>query len=453
MKIVKWYILRFHLGPFLFGTFLVVFLFLFQLLMRDLDKLVGKGLSFWVIVQLITLNLAWMVVLAIPMGVLFSTLMTFGNLSSTFEITAMKSGGASFYQLISPVVFISILLFGFLVWFNDRVLPDANHQAKILMFDINRKKPTFSLESGQFSTQIENYTILARKVDSLSNGLSGITIYDLSNYRQTNTISADSGYVVFIPQIEKLRFQLFNGEVLQVQPFEPRNYKKIYFKELVLLLEGKGFTLERTPEGVITRGDREMRIRDMQNIVDESRKVVEMSEKNIVRLFSTPTNVLQKIEGKTNLKEDELRELVNRDFSYLESQITTELYRLSDYESRARQYEVEIQKKYAIPFACILFALVGCPLGLISRRGNFGVSAAISLGFYIFYWACLIGGEKLADRGFISPFLSMWMGNIIVFLLGVILLFKVNYENSTIFNQINLLFSKFINVFRRKNGV
>ncbi|ROL58577.1 YjgP/YjgQ family permease [Bacteroidetes/Chlorobi group bacterium Naka2016] len=453
MKIVKWYILRFHLGPFLFGTFLVVFLFLFQLLMRDLDKLVGKGLSFWVIVQLITLNLAWMVVLAIPMGVLFSTLMTFGNLSSTFEITAMKSGGASFYQLISPVVFISILLFGFLVWFNDRVLPDANHQAKILMFDINRKKPTFSLESGQFSTQIENYTILARKVDSLSNGLSGITIYDLSNYRQTNTISADSGYVVFIPQIEKLRFQLFNGEVLQVQPFEPRNYKKIYFKELVLLLEGKGFTLERTPEGVITRGDREMRIRDMQNIVDESRKVVEMSEKNIVRLFSTPTNVLQKIEGKTNLKEDELRELVNRDFSYLESQITTELYRLSDYESRARQYEVEIQKKYAIPFACILFALVGCPLGLISRRGNFGVSAAISLGFYIFYWACLIGGEKLADRGFISPFLSMWMGNIIVFLLGVVLLFKVNYENSTIFNQINLLFSKFINVFRRKNGV
>lgn len=453
MKIVKWYILRFHLGPFLFGTFLVVFLFLFQLLMRDLDKLVGKGLSFWVIVQLITLNLAWMVVLAIPMGVLFSTLMTFGNLSSTFEITAMKSGGASFYQLISPVVFISILLFGFLVWFNDRVLPDANHQAKILMFDINRKKPTFSLESGQFSTQIENYTILARKVDSLSNGLSGITIYDLSNYRQTNTISADSGYVVFIPQIEKLRFQLFNGEVLQVQPFEPRNYKKIYFKELVLLLEGKGFTLERTPEGVITRGDREMRIRDMQNIVDESRKVVEMSEKNIVRLFSTPTNVLQKIEGKTNLKEDELRELVNRDFSYLESQITTELYRLSDYESRARQYEVEIQKKYAIPFACILFALVGCPLGLISRRGNFGVSAAISLGFYIFYWACLIGGEKLADRGFISPFLSMWMGNMIVFLLGVVLLFKVNYENSTIFNQINLLFSKFINVFRRKNGV
>jgi lipopolysaccharide export system permease protein len=421
--------------------------------MRDLDKLVGKGLSVWVIIQLITLNLAWMIVLAVPMGVLFSTLMTFGNLSSTFEITAMKSGGASFYQLISPVVFISTLLFGFLVWFNDKVLPEANHQAKILLFDINRKKPTFSLESGQFSTQIENYTILARKVDSLSNGLNGITIYDLSNPRQTNTISADSGYVTFIPQIEKLRFQLFNGEVLQVQPFDTKNYKKIYFKELVLMLEGKGFTLERTPEGLITRGDREMRIKDMQNIVDESRKIVAESEKRVIQLLSTPPIILQKSENRLSLKDEEFLELIKRDFSYLENQITTELFRMSDYEARARQYEVEIHKKYSIPFACVLFALVGCPLGLISRRGNFGISAAISLGFYIFYWACLIGGEKLADRGIISPFLSMWIGNIIVFFLSLIFLFKVNYENSTIFTQLNNIFLKIKNLIWRKNGI
>lgn len=442
MKIIKFYILRFHIGPFLFGSLLVVFLFLFQLLMRDLDKLVGKGLSIWVILHLITLNLAWMIVLAIPMGVLFSTLTTFGNLSSTFEITAMKSGGASFFQLISPVIFVSTLLFGFLVWFNDRVLPESNHQAKILLFDINRKKPTFSLESGQFSTQIENYTILARKVDSSSNGLSGITIYDLSNSRQTNTISADSGYVAFIPQIEKLRFQLFNGEVLQVTPYEAKNYKKIYFKELELLLEGKGFTLERTPEGLITRSDREMRIKDMQSIVDESKKVVKECERKIEKLITSPPKIFNQEESKSNLTEQELTEIIKQDLSYLENQVTTEMFRLADYDSRARQYEVEIHKKYAIPFACVIFALVGCPLGLISRRGNFGVSAAISLGFYIFYWACLIGGEKLADRGFISPFLSMWLGNILIFLFGVILFVRVNYENSKFLNKFtNLLYS------------
>ncbi len=453
MKIIKSYILRFHIGPFLFGTLLVVLLFLFQLLMRDLDKLVGKGLSIWIILHLLTLNLAWMLVLAVPMGVLFSTLMAFGNLSATFEITASKSGGASFYQLTSPVIFVSLILFGFLVWFNDRVLPEANHQAKILLFDINRKKPTFSLESGQFSTQIENYTILARRVDSLSNGLSGITIYDLSSTRQTNTISADSGFVVFVPQIEKLRFRLFKGEVLQVVPFEPKNYKRIFFDELELLLEGKGFTLERTPEGFITRSDREMRIRDMQNIVDESKKVIEESERKIQSLLLKPPAIFRESEYEDRQGESETLELVKRDFSYLENQITTEMFKLYDYDSRARQYEVEIHKKLAIPFACVVFALIGCPLGLISRRGNFGVSAAISLGFYIFYWACLIGGEKLADRGFISPLFSMWMGNFFILAFSLSLWFRVNYENSRLLNKFEIFLNRISILFRRENGL
>jgi lipopolysaccharide export system permease protein len=343
--------------------------------MRDLDKLVGKGLSFWVILHLIVLNLSWMVVLAIPMGVLFSSLMTFGNLTSTFEISAMKSGGMSFLQMISPVLISSMILFGFLLWFNDRILPESNHQAKILMIDINRKKPTFSLESGQFSTQIENYTILARKVDSLSNGLSGVTIYDLSNSKQTNTISADSGYVVFIPQMNKLRFWLFNGEILQVVPFEQKNYKKINFGKLEMFLDAKGFNLERTNEAMVSRSDREMRIRDMQIIVDEANKYINDVEDNIRRNLTRPSR---------------------------------------------------------------------CPLGMIVRRGNFGISAAISLGFYIFYWACLIGGEKLADRGYISPFLSMWGGNILIILFGIIILLKVANENS-------LIFRKFVNSILKKS--
>lgn len=452
MSIINRYILKFHLGPFLFGTLLVTLLFLFQLLMRDLDKLVGKGLSIWVVAHLITLNLAWMIVLAIPMGVLFSTLMTFGNLSSTFEITAMKTGGASFFQLISPVVFFSTALFIFLVWFNDKVLPEANHQSKILLYDINRKKPTFSLESGQFSTQIENYTILARKVDSSTSGLTGITVYDLSNSRQTNTISADSGYVVFVPQIEKLRFHLFYGEVIQVAPFEAKMYRRIHFNELVLLLDGKGFTLERTPEGLISRGDREMRIKDMQLIVDESRKIVQESEKKIKKLITSPPKLFREFNKNNTFMPSELTELIKQDISYLENQISTEMFKLNDYEARARQYEVEIHKKYAIPFACVVFALVGCPLGLISRRGNFGISASISLGFYIFYWACLIGGEKLADRGLMPPILSMWLGNILITIFSLLLFVRVNFENAKILNTLENLFYRIKTIFLEKNG-
>lgn len=428
MKIVSKYFLRFHIGPFLFGTSLVVFLFLFQFLMRDLDKLVGKGLSFWVILQLISLNMSWMLVLAIPMGVLFSTLMAFGNLSSLFEITAMKSGGYSFFQLVAPVLTFSMILSGFLFWFNDVVLPESNHQLKILMMDINRKKPTFSLESGQFSTQIEYYTILARKVDSVSNGLRGVTIYDNSKPRQHNTISADSGFVVFVPSLNKLRFTLFKGEILQLISYEPQNFRKIRFEKLEILLEAKGFTLERSNETMVARSDREMRIRDMKEIVDESRKLSRTAQNRVAELFATQPKVMH-LEMSSDTILAKLDEIMERDFSFLETQITSEVFRIADFESRARQYEVEIHKKYAIPFACIVFALVGCPLGMITKRGNFGISAAISLGFYVFYWACLIGGEKLADRGFISPFLSMWLGNFIIGIIGILLILKVNNES------------------------
>ncbi len=439
MKIVSKYFLKFHIGPFLFGTFLVVFLFLFQFLMRDLDKLVGKGLSFWVIFQLISLNLSWMLVLAVPMGVLFSTLMTFGNLSALFEITAMKSGGYSFLQLVAPIITFSIVLFGFLFWFNDVVLPESNHQLKILMMDINRKKPTFSLESGQFSTQIEYYTILARRVDSVSNGLRGVTIYDNSKSRQFNTISADSGFVVFVPSLNKLRFVLFKGEILQLINYEPQNFRKIRFERLEILLEAKGFTLERSNETMVARSDREMKIRDMREIVDESRRLSQKSQNRVAELLATQPKVIQsKMFSDTTLVK--LDEIIERDFSFLETQISSEVFRITDFESRARQYEVEIHKKYAIPFACIVFAFVGCPLGMITKRGNFGISAAISLGFYVFYWACLIGGEKLADRGFVSPFLSMWLGNFIIGIIGFLLILKVNNESVFLSRFLNKIF-------------
>jgi lipopolysaccharide export system permease protein len=105
------------------------------------------------------------------------------------------------------------------------------------------------------------------------------------------------------------------------------------------------------------------------------------------------------------------------------------------YAKRKRQYQVEIQKKYAIPFACLLFVFVGCPLGIITKGGNFGFSAAISLAFYIFYWACLIGGEKLADRGMLSPQLSMWLGNAIIALFGLLLTLRVNNESFRFFKK------------------
>ncbi|HSP87774.1 MAG TPA: LptF/LptG family permease, partial [Ignavibacteriaceae bacterium] len=165
------YILRAHLVPFIFSLLTLFCIFLLQFLMKFADRLVGKGLDTWVIIQLIIFNLSWMVALVVPMATLVATLMAFGNLSQNNEITIIKSSGVSLYKMMIAPIIAGIIVAYLLVLFNNDVLPDANHQAKLLMQDISRKKPTLSLEPGIFSQEVSNYAILARDVDSKSNNL------------------------------------------------------------------------------------------------------------------------------------------------------------------------------------------------------------------------------------------------------------------------------------------
>ncbi len=443
-KLFDRYVLRAHIAPFLFGFCTVIFLFLMQFLMKFLDKLVGKGIDEWVILQLIVFNIAWMVVLAAPMGVLFSTLMAFGNLSSNHEVTIIKASGGSLIRMMLPSIIAGAVLSYVLFWFNDQVLPETNLQAKTLMGDISRTKPTFALEPGQFSTEMEGYTILSRQVDSASGLLRGVTIYDMSGVSSRNIISADSGTLNFSADYSKMILKLKHGEIHQLIAGRVDNYKVIDFNDYEITMNASGFNFQRSDLDGTSRGDREMKIADMQKIVDESMSYSKQAadRKNSVLKSHYDYVLYDKVEDIVGAKE-----AVSTDYSYGDSSKASKLARISqrlnflknsmlsdayqerDYKLRATQYEVEIHKKYAIPFACFIFIFVGCPLGVITRRGNFGASAAISLGFYIFYWACLIGGEKLADRGIIDPMLSMWAGNIIIGVLGIILTLKINYES------------------------
>jgi lipopolysaccharide export system permease protein len=441
----------------MFGTVLVMFLFLFQFLLKSIDQLVGKGLSEWVIIQLIVLNLSWMLVLAVPMGVLFSTVMAFGNMSSVHEVTIIKSSGGSLIRMMKPIIVSSMLLTLLLFWFNDEILPEANHQAKVLMMDIRRKKPTFSMESGQFSQQLDGYTILARQVDSLSGMMRAVTIYDNRSSASENIVTADTGIASFSADMSKLILDLYHGEIHQLIPNEVNNYRKVNFEKYKIFINASGFNLERSDKEDINRGDREMHIRDMRKIVNESKQKRKKYFNNLdSQLVKHYNYLIGKSEELANnpsnnrfMKDEETLEgamrAVQRRASFFKSSISSDLMRIEDYELTARQYEVEIQKKYAIPFACFVFILVGCPLGIMTKGGNFGISAAISIGFYIFYWACLIGGEKLADRGILDPVLSMWMGNIAVFIMGIILVVKVNNESMRIpgLNFIKKLIAKY----------
>jgi lipopolysaccharide export system permease protein len=236
------------------------------------------------------------------------------------------------------------------------------------------------------------------------------------------------------------------------------NYKIINFDKFTILMDASGFAFSRTNDETISRGDREQSIEDMEKIVANAAGRVKTAdsaaytfiEDHWAYIIGEPTEVDSSEMSKSLLdfnKQKELKRRLepNEDISrlkavesrvdFLRSNVQSQYTQKQQYSKRKRQYEVEIQKKYAIPFACLLFVFVGCPLGIITKGGNFGFSAAISLIFYIFYWACLIGGEKLADRGMLSPQLSMWLGNAIIAIFGLILTLRVNNESFRFFRK------------------
>ncbi len=470
VKYLDRYIIRAHIPPFLFGFSVVVFLFLMQFILKYIDQLLGKGLSYLTILHLISLNLAWIVVLAVPIGILFSTLLAFGGLSATYEVTIFKASGISLVRMMIPVVLLGMISTYFLFWFNDDILPDANHKLKTLLNDIQRKKPTFSIVAGQFTTEIEGCTILARNIDTASGMMTDLTIYDNRRHNTLNLANADSGTIVFNYDYTKLIVTLFNGELHQLYHNSPREYRRVNYERYQLFLPASGYAFVRTDENVLSRGDREMSIEDMNKIVqstlarknenhkrfkdelarhwdylmgksnDKSPKFSETRPIVINKSIKTNNIILKdsfidesKVANTGDTSLIEILEKIEKRANFFRSNIYSDVLQMKNYDEVIRQYEVEIQKKYAIPFACLIFVLVGCPLGIMTRGGNFGMSAAITLVFYIFYWICLIGGEKLADRGFISPFISMWAGNIIIGILGIALIIKENNEAFSIF--------------------
>jgi lipopolysaccharide export system permease protein len=429
------HILRAHIGPFAFSFITIMFIFLLQYVMKYIDQFVGKGLSGWVIAELMVLNLAWMVVLAVPMAVLVATLMAFGGMSSSNEITAMKASGMSLYRMMAPVVIAAIILTYGMIQFNNDVLPEANHLAKTLLIDIRQKKPTFNIVPGLFNDDLNGYSILVRKTFEQSNDLEGVTIFDYTNPNLNVVITGEQGRVSFTPDYRKLVMDLQNGEIHQIQLAEKQNYRRMRFAKHRIVMNVEGFDFERSDEERYGRGDRELSAQTMMKYVDSIRQ----TNGNVTTQLNTvaaepfhpitmtsafPTPIFSRLPQPTAASR-----ALNKASSILNI-INSQLIYYKDNEDHIDAYLVEIYKKYSIPVACLVFVFVGAPLGIMARKGTFGVAATLSIGFFLLYWSCLIGGEKLAKRGLLSPWLGMWIANIILGVLGLYLTIRIAQEKS-----------------------
>ena len=426
------YILKNHLIPFIYASLSLMGIFLLQFLMKFADRLVGKGLGFWVITKLIVYNLAWMVVLVIPMATLVATLMAYGNMSQNDEITIIKSSGVSLYRMITAPLLASVVLAYLLFLFNDNVLPDANHKAKVLMQDISRQKPTLSLTPGMFSQEITNYSILARGVNPKTNMLSNLTIYNYTNPIKIDIVTAREGKFFFSKDQKKLIMDLKNGEIHQSDITDKNLYRRLHFKKHRIIMNADQFSFQQSGPGV-PRGDRELSTTAMANIIDSLELIKQSSitalNKQVEKYFYINSSLNKNISYEKN-NAVYSKAIINVTTS--KNVILSNYNRINFLQNKINEYWVEIYKKYALPFACIVFVIIGAPIGVKVKKGGFGVSASISLFFFLIYWAFLIWGEKLGNRNILSPFLGMWTANILLSFIGGILIIKSVKETKII---------------------
>lgn len=418
--------------------------------MKFADRLVGKGLDTWTIVQLIVYNLSWMFVLVVPMATLVATLMAYGNMSQNNEVTIMKSSGISLYKMMMPAIAASIIVAFLLFEFNNEVLPDANHQAKILMQEISQQKPTLSLEPGVFSQEVYNYAILTRKIDQKENKLFDVTIYDYSQPAKINVVTAEKGRIFFSEDRTKLIMDLTNGEIHESDVQNTSMYRMLEFEKHRITMNAEQFSFRQS--GITTRGEREMSVEAMNYVIDS----LKLQRQEIFKSLKAEVNRYMFNNQIPPFRANPDEKNVNPDLVYVrtidkiktaKSIINSSYSRMVWWTREIEKYEVEVYKKYALPAACIVFILIGAPLGVMVRKGGFGTAASISLFFFLLYWAFLIGGEKLAERGFFSPFIGMWAANIVLTIAGLLLMFKTNRELTNIsFDFIKKITPKFLNI-------
>ncbi|MFN0150192.1 MAG: LptF/LptG family permease [bacterium] len=418
------YIIREHIGPFLFGAFVITFVLVMDMIIDYIDLFLGKGVALPVVLEVFVLSLGWMLALSIPMAVLVATLMTYGRLAQDHEITAMKASGLSYVQIVAPALLASLFLTGALLFYNDRILPRTNHRLATLFLDIHRKKPAIAIREGRF-VNIADHTIHVRKLDEKTSRMEDVTINRTKNGREFETIHARDGRMEVSPDGNTLSLYLEDGEIHRIDDNDPSHYSRLLFEHHQINMRGIGSELVRS-QGK-HKGDREMSIAEMRERIETIGKDVGETRESAATAVATSARQLVGLAAAARAAPGAPDSIAaprmpsdtgRREIANLTAQLDRWRRQVETKGRERARFEVEIQKKLAIPFACAIFILIGAPLGIRVGRGGIGVSAGLSLGFFLIYYLFLVGGEELADRGFLSPIAAMWAANVLLALCG-----------------------------------
>jgi len=444
--ILSRYIIREHSAPFFYALFVVTFIMVIDFIIHLLDSILSKGLDILTILELFALNMAHIVALSIPMSVLVASLMAFGRLSMENEITAMNAAGIRTSKLLMPVFILIFLLTCGLFYFNHFILPEANHKAHNLRRDISRKRPDLIIKEGYLVDDFPGYKFIIKKINTQTGRLYDIKIFKERKGMPPLLTIATEGALEYLNDGSLLRFSLFHGEFHSKDKDKDKVHFAGTFDTQYVFIENVDRDLKRSD--FKARNDRELTgpqmYRQIRTWEDSKKTLFDKLAKTInLEKALTEASLFQVLDSQltSKFKPDTLPELQRKRLDIatrrkLGSGIKQEnheirqfhrtLNRIVRLDNRINQYFVEIHKKFSIPIACLVFFMVGAPIGIRSRKSGIGAGAAYSLFFFLLYWMCLMGGERLADRSLISPFLAMWLPNIVLFVLGIYLLKNIN---------------------------
>ena len=449
MNTLNKYLFKQSLIPFLLSVAVITTVLFLQFLIRAVDRFLGKGLDALTIFEYLYLNLAWIIALSVPMSLLISSVMTFGRMAQQNEITALKSAGVSLYNIIKPALWFGAIVATALCFFNNFILPEMNYNARLLARDIYKKKPELSIEPGYFVDMIPQYTMIVKEMDGKD--FKDVKIFSKNQKSEQTTIYANQGSLSSDGNM--ITIDLQDGEIHEIDLSDYDYYRKIRFKTHQIIISMDDLMLNRTSES--NRTDREMRVPQMIQEIDKNKILINQiydrieNVKKEIGITNPNANTLEIIENEIELLKEKKANIIKEDRDYNEDvpvsafenkdyilsltnnarQFKNEFTLIENYEKTNNKFKVEIHKKFTLALACILFTMVGAPLGILVRNGGMTIASGLSIAFFLVYYILLIWGEQLADRNLINPGLGSWLPNIILFVSGMIILKLSNKKN------------------------
>lgn len=411
-------------------------------MLRYFDEFFGKGIEFGVFLEMFFYFALNTTPAALPLAVLLSSLITYGNLGEHYELTAIKSAGISLTRTLLPIfIFVVGLTIGSFFFSND-VVPKTNLKAYSVLWDIKQKKPTLEFKEGAFYNGLEGYSVKIDKKFKDEKTLKGLMIYDHTDYMGNNkVILADSGIMQTIYDEQYLSIEMFNGTIFSESQNPGESNKQFIrssFKKMTSIFSLKSFEFSKTKEDLFANNRQMKNINELEKDADSIKNLnKDVLKELIVTLRQyyayhthnldtvkkfVPLDSVKKLQQFSTSDKEKILSTAADEARTIKSSLASYKERFKRNDRDANAYKIEKYKKYTGSLACLVMFLIGAPLGSIIKKGGLGIPVLISIAFFIIFYVLTIVSEKWAKEGIVEVEYSSWTANVVLLPIGLFFL-------------------------------